>query len=667
VAVPGVSRAQTILPDSSRADTTVFRIPGIRVEATRAVTTPGGASAIEVTPDSLLLPVAPTTEELFREIPTLHVRTNSRGEAEVTVRGSESRQVAILVDGVPLSLGWDARTDVSVLPAGAISSLNMVRGLSSILNGPNTLGGVVEMSVARGLPLASRSTLSATAGVDDRGGYGTSATGELPFFTGGGHGTMRFGAQFRDSPGFPLPEGVAEPVPVKDGLRLNTDARNVNGFFALRHVMDGGAWGSLSASTFQAERGIAGELGAEEPRLWRYPDIKRTIVALSGGTGDRVTRWGKGDLEASLGMDLGHSEIRSYATRDYEQVTGSENGNDRTLTFRILGDHTLTPRSDFRASFTLSDIYHEAIVDGESSKYQQKLMSLAGETAVRLMENPNSAVGSLRLSMGGAWDRGDTPRTGGLESLGTLDDWGARVGLTAVMRGGTTAIHGGVSRRGRFPSLRETYSEALNRFVPNPDLHPEHLLAYEGGVTTRLGTGELQVVGFHHKLSDAIRRITLPDRKRMRINSDEIRSTGLEVLFSQSFGSLALDGDLTIQNVDLIDPGTSLSTDPENMPEQTGRIRLSAPLLAGVSWSAEAEYTGSQFCQDPNTGDDVKLGGGTWWNGLLSRIWNLSPSSGMVRRMETSVSVDNLADTALYDQCGLPRSGRLFRFQVKVF
>ena len=131
-------------------------------------------------------------------------------------------------------------------------------------------------------------------------------------------------------------------------------------------------------------------------------------------------------------------------------VTGSENGNDRTLTFRILGDHTLTPRSDFRASFTLSDIYHEAIVDGESSKYQQKLMSLAGETAVRLMENPNSAVGSLRLSMGGAWDRGDTPRTGGLESLGTLDDWGARVGLTAVMRGGTTAIHGGVSRRGRF-------------------------------------------------------------------------------------------------------------------------------------------------------------------------------------------------------------------------
>jgi outer membrane receptor protein involved in Fe transport len=306
-------------------------------------------------------------------------------------------------------------------------------------------------------------------------------------------------------------------------------------------------------------------------------------------------------------------------------------------------------------------------VDGEFSDYQQRLMSLAGETGLRLVEDHAAVLESLRLSLGGAWDRGSTPRTGGLESLGTLDDWGARLGFTAVVNDGATAVHGGISRRGRFPSLRETYSEALNRFVPNPDLHPEHLLAFESGVTTRLGDGELQVVGFHHRLTDAIRRITLPDRKRMRINSDEIRSTGLEVLFSQSLGSMSLDGDVTLQKVDLIDPETSLSSEPENMPEQSGRMRLSVPLFAGFSGSAEAAYTGSQFCQHPDTGADVKLEGGTWWNGLLSRIWNLPTSSGMVQRLETVVSVDNLGDVALYDQCGLPRAGRLFRFQVRVF
>ena len=133
--------------DTVRTDTMVFRIEEIRVQARRPVTTVGGASAIEVTVDSLGLSAAPTVEEVLREIPSVHVRTNSRGESEISVRGSESRQVALLVDGVPISLGWDARTDVSVLPAAAAHEVTLVRGLSSILHGPNVLGGVVEMKV----------------------------------------------------------------------------------------------------------------------------------------------------------------------------------------------------------------------------------------------------------------------------------------------------------------------------------------------------------------------------------------------------------------------------------------------------------------------------------------------------------------------------------------
>jgi len=571
------------------------------------------------------------------------------------------------VDGVPLTLSWDARTDVSVLPAGAVSEVNMVRGVSSILAGPNVLGGVVEMSVAKGLRFPSRSSVSATAGMDDRGGYGTSALAQMPFSTSRGTGTLRFGAAFRDSPGFPLPDGVHEPLPAGDNLRLNTDATNLNGFFALRHVTDEGVWTSVSLSSFTAERGIAAELGAEDPRLWRYPEVNRTILAITGGTGDRATRWGKGDLEASLGVDVGHTEIRSYATRAYEDVSGTEDGNDRTLTFRLLGDHTLTEHTDLRGSFTISDIHHEAIVDGEASEYQQRLMSTAAESVWRLFENPDSWLESFRMTLGAAWDRGNTPRTGGLESLGTLDDWGGRLGFSALVADGSAAIHGGVSRRGRFPALREMYSEALNRFVPNPDLHPEHLVSFEGGVTTRIADGELQVVGFHNELSDAIRRITLPDKKRMRINSEELRSTGLEILFSQSFGPMALDGDFTLQKVDLIDPETTVSSEPENMPERMGRVRLGFPLWAGVQGAAEAEYTGPQFCQHPDTGADVELEGGTWLNGVLSRVWTLRALSGMMQRLETLVSVDNLGGTALYDQCGLPRAGRLFRFQMKVF
>lgn len=667
---PDMARAQ--VQDTLPRDTAVFRVEGIRVQASRPVTTVGGASAVEVNLDSLRLPAAATTEEVLRRLPALHVRTNSRGEAEITVRGSESRQVAVLVDGVPLTLSWDARTDVSVLPVGAVSEVTFVRGLSTLLHGPNVLGGVVEMNVGRGEDYGTDGSLTSALSLDQEGGYGAAVTGERPFETSNGRGMFRAGASYRDMPGFPLPSGISEPVPTGDALRLNTDATSVNGFFAMRHRWDGGAWGSLSTSSFRAERGIAAELGTADPRLWRYPDIRRTIVAASGGTGDRETRFGRGDLEASLGLDFGTTEINSYTSRDYDEVAGTETGEHRTVTLRLLGDHTLGSRADFRTSFTLSDIRHDVTDAGPTDEFQQRLTSLAGETIVRLTESYEGAIRALRLSVGGAWDRGTTPRTGGRPSLGTIDDWGARLGLSALLRDGGTLLHVGVSRRGRFPSLRESYSEALSRFVPNPDLKPEHLVSVEGGITTRWGDGDLQLVGFHNELSGAIRRVTIPDplggpSLRQRVNSEELRSTGLELLVSQSFGRIGVGADLILQRVELSDPAAGRSTEPENMPGRSGSGYVRFPLAGSWTATTEVEYTGPQFCQDPDTGADTELEGGSWINAALSRIWNLSSVRSLGNRLETRVSVSNLADTALHDQCGLPRAGRLFQLQLRVF
>ena len=668
-----LSLALVVAPCSAGAqtepakDTTVFRIEGLTIRSQRPVTTIGGASAIEVEVGVLGLPAAATTGELLRRITGLHLRANSRGQDEISVRGSESRQVAVLFDGVPLTLGYDARTDVSVLPASAIREVTFVRGMSTLLHGPNVLGGVVEMNAARGTSFPAGRSLSFTAMFDNVGGYGTGADATVPFTTGGGRGVVLAGAGFRDSPGVTLPGDVTEPIDTGDGLRLNTDFTNVDGFLGFRYASDQGAWASVTAASHKGRRGIAAELGADEPRFWRYPDIRRTIVAASVGTGERATGAGRGDLEASVGYDVGRTDIRSYTSRAYDEIAGYEDGDDRTLSMRLLGDHTLGSRGDFRSSITWADIRHDETVDDEFRAFEQTLFSAAAETVWRLIDRPASGLSGLRLSFGGAYDRGTTPLTGGLEPLPTIHDWGARVGLSALVNNGNTMLHAGASRRGRFPSLRESFSEALNRFVPNPDLKPEHLFAVEAGVTTRVATGELQVVGFRHALDGAIRRISLPDRMRKRVNSDELTSLGVEVLFSQSLGRVDVGGELTLQSVDLIDPSTSVNSHPENVPERSGSAFVSLPLPVGLSSTLEAEYTGPQFCIDPNSGEDVRLDGGSWLNAVLSKVWSLAPRGGTGRSVETSVSGRNLSNTALYDSCGLPRAGRLLRFQVRVF
>jgi len=272
------------IPDTARADT--VRLKDLEVRAVRPLLTVGGASALRARVDSLSLPTAPTLEQVLRQLPTLHVRRNSRGETELSARGSEARQVAVLVDGVPISLAWDSQADLSVIPAAGFQEVSFVRGLSSMLYGPNTLGGIVEISIGQSSfrPPAARAEVA--SGLDHLGTFGSSASLTVPIERGRSYWLVRGGLGYRDSPGVPLAGGITEPIP--DGSqRVNTDSRTVDGFGAVRYEAQGGEWFSVSGSSFRAERGIAAELGYDGARFWRYPHLARSVMILSGGTGDR--------------------------------------------------------------------------------------------------------------------------------------------------------------------------------------------------------------------------------------------------------------------------------------------------------------------------------------------------------------------------------------------
>lgn len=654
--------------DSTRRDTAAVQLEGISVSGTRPTTTPGGASVVRARVDSMALPASPTLEGLLRAIPLMHVRRNARGEAEISVRGSDSRQVAVLVDGVPLTLAWDARADVSVLPASAAQSITFARGLPSMLYGPNVLGGVVEIGVGQSfvMPLESSAELAIEA--DDAGGYGTRGAVTLPRVREAGAWLVRAGVSHRDSPGFPLPAGVSEPVLTRDNLRLNTDARSVDGFLAARYLSAGGAWFSFSGSTMSGERGIAAELGGGGgERFWRYPHLSRTVMVGSGGTGDRGTPWGRGDVEASVGVDLGRTEINSYTDRTYGTLDDFENGDDRTLTLRLLADHTLGARGSLRGAFTMSEIRHDEFLASGAARYRQQLLSAGVETTWRVLEQ-RGGLDALRLSAGGAYDVGRTPEAGGRTPLGTITELGGRVGATVSLRGGRTLVHGGVSRRGRFPALRELYSGALNQFAPNPDLSPENLVAIEAGVTTRLGAAEIQAVGFRHQMNDAVVRITLPppDNRFMRVNRNRLRSAGVELLASATLGTLVVGGEVTVQSVELTDPQAGATSRPENLPERSGALLVAFPLPLGIAANAEARHTGRQFCIDPGTGTDAALKAATLVGASLRRIVALR-GGGWLRRLEVRAAVDNAGDRAHFDQCGLPQAGRLLRLQLRLY
>jgi iron complex outermembrane receptor protein len=655
----------------TKADTEIYSVGVVFVWARRPIATAGGSSAIEVQVDSLPLPAAATVEEVFRELPLLHVRTNSRGEAEISARGSESRQVAVLVDGAPITLAWDARADVSVIPATALQEVTFTRGLSSMLYGPNVLGGILEIRLVPVPIQPDERTLQVTMGADDVGSFGSTVTTSISGEVESGVWLVRGGAGIRTTPGDPLARGIREPVYSDDALRLNTDAERVDGFVALRYRTNGGAWLSFSGSTFREERGIAAELGLtdDDARLWRYPHISRTLLVLSTGTGFRESPLGgHGELRVSAGLDRGQTEINAYGSRDYQEVTSFEGGDDLTTTLRLLANQTVGTRVDFRAAFTWADIHHDESIPDGVFEYQQRLMSVGLEGAWNVLQS-HGALRTLSVSLGGAYDQAETPKTGGRPTQDPLSEVGGRFGLSAVFgEKRRTVLHAGVSRRGRFPALRELYSGALNRFVPNPDLEPEKLLTMEAGVTTGVGGSEIQVVGFHSVLEDAVVRITLNDGtgRLMRVNRDELKATGVELLLSHRFGWVDFVANATFQSVELTDTEADKTSRPEDLPEVFGDVGVRFPVVWEIIAGVGARYIGTQYAIDLRTGEDMQLPDRAVFGMSITRRWPLRISwgPGSFSALEARLAVENIGDVALYGGWGLPEPGRRVRLEV---
>jgi len=644
--------------DTVRADTG-RRLDRMTITATRPplTTAVGGVGVIVISPDSMRLTSSPVLSDALREIPFVLVRQNSRGENEISIRGSDSRHQVVLYDGIPLTIGWDSRTDPSVIPLGGARSIAVARGLSTLLQGPNVIAGAVAVDLNRG---DSDNTVETTAevrtGIDQVGASALFGSIVHPWYSSGGKFTLRAGGGYSSRDGFPLSNKVADQYASNDE-RTNSDVEEVQAYLGLRYTTDAGQWLAASASGYTAERGVPPELHIAEPRLWRYPDTRRIIGVFSGGLGRKRTPLGSGDVEFVVAVNDGSVQIDNYTSPTYSQIDATEYGDENTVTMRVEADHSLG-RGEWRNAFTLATVnYREQFDTDPASKYRQRLSSLATELDYPLW-------GLWRANIGGALESAETPLAGGRAAQPKLDAGAFRVGLSTVLSSGVR-VHAAANRRSRFPALRELYSGALNRFEPNPDLEPERFSGLEAGATMFASGAQLQGVLFSNTLADAIQRITTPDGKFQRVNRNRLRSQGIELLGTWSGEKVTLGADLMVQHVRVSDPAALGSARrPENVPELGAGVNVDLKLGEALA-TMGLNHKGAQYCLHPDLGTNVKLPARTSADASLAREFTVR-RTGLLSRLRALLAIDNAFDTAIFDQCGLPEPGRTIRFGMSL-
>ncbi len=268
--------------------------------------------------------------DLFRAVPGLSLRINSRGESVVRVRGAEERQTTVFLDGAPLATPWNGRVDLALLPAGLIGSVEVVKGASPLEYGTNAVGGVVDL---RTITTGDGFAVQAEAQAGTYSTVNTSALASAPL--GGGFSFVAgFGLLERDA------ERIAEPSavpfdPSQARRRTNTDL-SARSLFAAGGYDAGPVEVRLSILNANVNRGVAaqGDLNPaiSAPRFWRYPDWH--LTQLTG-----ALRWRLADnamLRITGWQQWFDQTIDAYRDVTYSALRSREKGSDRTSGARAV-------------------------------------------------------------------------------------------------------------------------------------------------------------------------------------------------------------------------------------------------------------------------------------------------------------------------------------------
>ena len=92
-------------------------------------------------------------------------RTGARNERTVFVRGFDIKHVPIYLDGIPIYVMYDGYADLGRFTTFDLSRIAVSKGAASVLYGPNTMGGAINMISSR-----PEKPLAFTAGAGAGGG-----------------------------------------------------------------------------------------------------------------------------------------------------------------------------------------------------------------------------------------------------------------------------------------------------------------------------------------------------------------------------------------------------------------------------------------------------------------------------------------------------------------
>ncbi len=452
-----------------------------------------------------------------------------RNEQMLTVRGFDLRQVPVFVDGIPVYVSYDGYVDLGRFNTFDLGAIDVSKGFSSVLYGPNTLGGAIN--------LVSRKPTKELEGDVTAGVYWDKNFGSNGYHTdanaGGNYGTWfwQASASYLDKDQFRM-SGDFNPTKYEDGGdRENSYNRDKKINLKVGWTPREGDEYTINYINQQGEKGSLIYAGSDtastnSARFWQWPYWNKESLYLISRTGIGKDSY----LKMRVYYDKFENSIKNYTDGTYSVLKAKpffqswyddySYGASAEFGTKLTESNTLKLAAHFK-----DDVHREHGYNANNAgtkRFKTPVQRDEDRTTSYAIEDTQRIADKLDLVAGVSRDARDTIQAENYQSatggnLGVIvpfqkDDtsaWNPQVGLFYHVTD-SEEVHATVSRKSRFPTIKDRYSYGLGTAIPNAALDPEKSTNYELGASGLLGAKtRLQGALFYDNVEDMIQSVAI--------------------------------------------------------------------------------------------------------------------------------------------------------------
>lgn len=561
--------------------------------------------------------------------PGMNVRQGGQGEARLDMRGFDQRAVLFTLDGVPVYDPYNGVVNLDLFPLEMLGNVEIDRGPSSSIYGPNGMAGTVKMTTfTPSTPLAAAaSTIWRNSDFWDARASAAAAQDRFSALLGG---------RFLTSPGFPLSGEFDDRPPTRrrlenGGLRLNSDQDEKSGFGDFTYKL------SDEGSVHAAALGSVAEFGIPPSTTNFLPPFLRTdheeFDHLHAGIDQILTP----SVGASAAVFYSAYSIRQsqfsgpdFTTKILTTTADSDElGGIGRVTVHVADRDELTIAGQLRRSG--ADIV--ATATGPPSRPAFTTSSVAFENVLFVTERIRLLVGlsdDMQNNGGGGTDWELDPQAGVSVDLG-------HVGV----------VRAAVSRKVNFPTLRELFDPQQG----NPTLKPEKALNYEIGYRVDAEHFYVATNLFRSEVDDLIQMEDSGDGGGPAANFEKAVLQGVELAAGATpLERLRIDVNYTYLDAsarETINGVSKGSAEIQHKPPHRFNGVVQILLPAAFRLRLEGLYTAAQVDQF-----------GTNITADSYALFNLQVARTLGKHLDVFAGVDNVLDVDYEDKLGSPEPGR---------